>query len=455
MKLAGFYGFTAPFVVIMYDRIGDEKIKEFCSLLDNDSDRENLEYARCELLYFKKALKNLPLQFTTDSEVNFTEQERLAYFDCGNVLNFDGDTMTLTAKVSRFLTMSTALSLLSDKMNCYVVLSNFEGGIRSSILARVKEFIATERFNVSELDTAIRKIVRKFINRRIQNQDKGAIADFNTQLQSEFKISAHCPKTIFVDGMQISLTDDEHKVLQYFIDRIDSIDVILSLMSTSSVKTTKLFGVPFVDILQRRPSFLLNVVARTLDAKKLTKAQFLIKVRNNMLDQLLELKRLFEERIVIKGSGTNTDFGLDLSAALEILDQMDTDVSDIAKLMEKGSICTENLKEETIFSIVDLYRFAECCTVIELNNFFRVDLTISDWESCVEHFNSLGIYGLNLYTVHLFLEFLTNSTLNLFDKILMKKQTAEDFKDVISEIEALIDSIKPIGGSVSEKLVHI
>ena len=183
------------------------------------------------------------------------------------------------------------------------------------------------------------------------------------------------------------------------------------------------------------------------------KAQFLIKSHNDILEQLLEFKRLFNENMALVSE--SCVFGLQPDEALEIVDKFPGDASDIRALINRNAICTENLDEQTLQAVMELGNIISGMDVEKLNRCFSVSLTVAGWEDCIDKMNSLGIYGLNLYSRHLFNKFLANSTLNLLDKIIITERLKTEFEHVISEIEALLNTLKPIGGRVDEKLTHL
>lgn len=453
MRLAGFFGLTAPFVMILYKCAGAEKLEELCAKLDNCSDRDNIEFAKCELVYFKKALENLPVTQRSELYEEFTEEQQLASFSNGRAMNYAGDADVLLVKLKRNLMLFTAEELLGEKLNSFVDPGRFStGSLRSSIAEAVDAFMVANPIRVGDARTAARKISRKFVDRR-NHTEASLLQEFNRRLKEEFKIYTECPEIINVEGKEVQLPKEERKVLQYFLDTKDDIDKIVQLFSVSGVYSVEVFGMNFTDLVQRKPAYLMRLALRDLNPNEATSAQFLTKNRNDFLEQLLYFKTLFQENMA--SVDENKSFGLSLAEALAILSKGGKNTSDIQNMIYKKTICLENLDERTLTAVVDMNQYVGMFSASGLNDFFQVGLTADGWDTLIEHMNAIGVYGFNLYTAYLFQRFLANSTLNMLGKIGITKQRKEEFTYVISELEALIDTLKPIGGRVDEKLTHL
>lgn len=454
MRLAGFYGLTAPFVILLYREAGAKKLADFCEKLNNYSDKDNIEFAKCELMYFKKAIDRIPLLRKSEMDEYFTDAEEIAYCNCGKLSGYKGDAGVLMGKVKRGIMVRVAEELLDSSLNNFIAVERFSNvKIRNCIADAVTDFIGRESFSIGAIPSVAKKISRKFINRRKMCKDTAELERLNKKIMSEFRITLECSDTVVVNGNTVVLTDDERKVLQYFVCHKCDIDTIIKLLNTSGANSVEIFGSRFTDLMQRKPTYLFSVVARELNLGDSMKAQFLIKSHNDILEQLLEFKRLFNENMALVSE--SCVFGLQPDEALEIVDKFPGDASDIRALINRNAICTENLDEQTLQAVMELGNIISGMDVEKLNRCFSVSLTVAGWEDCIDKMNSLGIYGLNLYSRHLFNKFLANSTLNLLDKIIITERLKTEFEHVISEIEALLNTLKPIGGRVDEKLTHL
>lgn len=75
MKLAGFYGLTAPQLILLYDSFGIEKIEKLGSKLINAVDRVNIINAKNELYYLNASLVRLILYTQSHLRLHFLIQK--------------------------------------------------------------------------------------------------------------------------------------------------------------------------------------------------------------------------------------------------------------------------------------------------------------------------------------------------------------------------------------------
>lgn len=448
MKLASFYGLTAPYMVMLYNKHGREKFTEFAMLLDNPVDSMYLTQARFELQHFQKAIDSLPYEFVQKAVIEeYSAEESMASFNHGKILGYTGDVNALRLKVQRNLVIGTVQNLLSASTNRFIDCNTFGDDIRASIVASVNDKMETEAFSLSDTKPMIRKISRLFIDRRNQNMDTTKLDSFNIRLMKEFHIEKVCAHQIDIDGKVIDLTEDAYKVVQYFCDNVNVINEILPILSPGIKSSTEIFDVPFSDIVHRKPRFLLGAVTRSLNATNISQSQFLERARDNVQQQLDTFTEMYKESVVTVAE-TESDFGLSFSYAVALVGDTEQSVEPLKMMLYSGEINPENLQEETLYSLIDLFKILEMFTVVELNNFFDLDLDVEGWESMISILNSVQCYGFNLQTTALAINFIRNASFNLFTKVKITEESNAEFKFILHEIQSLLDTIRPIGGEI-------
>ena len=453
MKLAGFYGLTAPQLILLYDSFGIEKIEKLGSKLINAVDRVNIINAKNELYYLNASLDQIDFVYTKPFTITFSDSENAALVNKGSIANFTGDANELMTKVFQQLTLDTVEILLLPKNASKIDSSKFgdlsSKSIKSSISSVVKSCISSRAFNVKDIS-----IIAKSCARRFLGTPGCTYNSVSRDISAAYEFKQYCPETFSVDGKDLTLSSAALKLLMYFLDNKNKIHLIDEKLNPDLGGSFTIFDIPFIDFLNRNPRILPNLVLQRFKTLQGTqKAHFVEKVCSDIAEQLILLNRLLDEN-VITVEGRKNVYGLNYSEALEIAKECQ-DREYFSNLLNSKILIPENLDKGTFTDIISVHKLIKNLQANSLNSRFDENLSYSDWEDVFMQLNAIGICGLHFYVEEVFTEFLGSTTLNLYSKVVLKEDVVQKIRFYIGEVESLLESLRPIGGAVDEKLVHL
>lgn len=458
MKLASFYGLTAPFMLILYEKVDETTFKLFASKLDNTADHSKLEDAKAELMFFEKALAQLPWEYESSFEDDLLSiYDGYIKLDKGTVLQFNGDVDELKQNVCRYLMYHIALNLTTPRFLEHLDLSVFtqpmtESSMRSDLRALAENAYRNANVFLKDIEKCAIKAARHCTkpDAIITNDEATA---FTQIISSIFHLKKKYDSTFDVNGETITLTDDEYKVMMYYVDRLDKVHACNEAIKLQNVSADQIFTVPFQDLVYRKPTSLfseMNKLFKGLNTAQ--QGQFLVRARDNAIEQIQLFDRLFKETVV-SHADKNKVYGLTFDEALDSLQGKED--TEVYGLIASGNLNVAEMDESTLHVLDDVGELIKSFDLDDLNMLFGTHFTVTSFSDAISNLNKIGLCGLNLYSNYLFERMVVHSSFNLFKQVPMSDDRINEFMHVESEIIALLECLRPIGGSVDEKLVSL
>lgn len=442
MKLGCFYGLTAPFMVMLCNEVGKESMESLARPLDNQIDVHKITDMKDELYYFSEYLETIPTKAVSPIIESFSDEEERIIIEYGIYSD-----ITFVGKVKRMLAIESVQAMLSVKYLRFLDASLLthpinSNSIRMDVINAVTSVLESCRFSISiNKHETITKVVRKFINRREVKEPYDS--DCMKALMSAFKLSIECGDSIKVRGIECKINDVDKKIIQYFLENKNLLEECQSVLSTKNSSYNSSLS-QIYDIANRRPEHLFSIVIKTF--KDTLKDGSVRRVNDKLREEIAEIKRKMRENI--EGVNYNKD-SLDKATALRIASSRCGEDSVLYNAVISDELDFTNITAGTMRLLADVYNHLGLFSISGLNEKFGVSLDEQSWEDEIAHLREIGFYGINLYTKELFHEFLKTSALCL-SKYVMDNEKIERFRWVFSEIDALLNTIQPIGGVINE-----
>jgi hypothetical protein len=254
----------------------------------------------------------------------------------------------------------------------------------------------------------------------------------------------YTPNQIFMDGELITLTEQEIKVIDYYRSNINVIDKMAKCVDISGYADEKIFGVSFIDFLNRKPTSLYYMVLQQFDHLKnsdiklfpnvLDKVKTEFGTCKNMIDSYLASNQA-ENSMVSRDELINVYSDLDEDLVTFLLESYD-----IANVNEISTIDLDNL--------VVLYNAARFLSLDNLNSIWETELSEEDFKVMASKFDKLHLGGMTLLTNKLFKESLNEIIFVSNLKVSRSEEYVSELKQICKDVDALLSTFKPIGGEL-------
>ena len=487
MELGSFYGLTAPNIVLLFNAyteslvgtkndLGEvltkesafneskKMIQDLVTLLNNNADRERIKDSYSELVYFRESLNQLPTTFEIEVDKSILEQYSGACTKGGIVSNYDGDTEYFFTNLKSYM-MRKIMKNLSDSQ--YVNIEFFAGlddtGIRNKIKDVVESFISDERFNIQidTIDTFIdSRVMRGMVtDKPLRGRAPANLAPTDGNLMSEFKaklarLSMQNPKLKnkleFANGEVVEFNENEMKILEYFRANSNIIDLLISLMTIGHPESKTVFGKTVFDIALTNPLNLYTIVDARFPTD-LNNAEEISNMVSTCKQEMKKLDVLFAEEIRQSSSSSVTSVGVTFESA----NQACLDAEKKHKYITPLRQCLKVDLDTSKFYKKDFNKLVEFSYSIDLLNIENISRLIglssfneNNWNRFIEKANSCYLFGFNLYSEQLFIESIKGTTFDQITTCIMDDKKYETYQEVIKEVNAFLNSIKPMGESL-------
>ena len=449
MRLGGFWGITAPMLVIAIKQNSIESILPMMKAVSTS--REIITDLKVELIYLLRAIDKIPKKYFPPD--NFPTIES---FDksirCANGKLFaegideqDFYMSLVTGCVIYLLKKhdksGTDFSLKIESVNGFedpACINN-----RLVVINKVREIIKDEDFYLSNVTKVYRKVYKELM---IGEEDSATMLDYKS-LATSFMLTEKVPENLIVDGNSVCFSQEELKVVEFFISSRDTILELLSYLKVKEVSENRVFGKTFRELMSRKPTSLYWVTQERFDTvKSKNNGSFLTSLLKEMKQDLKQFKNSMDTEVISKKQRKLENLSLSNKVYLERLDNFNQEKKQLFfEIYSLGFIKPTDLTDDTFNLLSDIYDAVSSLGILGLNSFFGLNYTRSDWEKFIKLLNQIGIYGINLFTKSLFKDSIGNMTFISNSFIVKTDEEINEFKNVISNIQDLVSTIKPIG----------
>lgn len=444
MRLGCYFGMTSPMILIASKKFGIDKIISFSELINRD---ENLIInSRKEMIYFLKSLNEIPKTFKIPTGItpieNFDPSARFVNNKLFGDINEEDFFISFTYEL--------IIKLLNDyyksgKRFSLEIENVFkqDGSIDASLCSKnrlniinfVRGKLAKEDFYLSGVSRIIRKTARSL--------KSNETIDYKSLAES-FNLISSIPDRFIVNGDTVLFSQTELNVIKFFIDaKQDAEFIIVNFIQKDSMENS-VFGRPFRDVCTSNPRSIYRTVQSSFDLVKDKGANFVTSLLSNLTQDLEKFKEQFTKEVLPDTMSETTS----KAVPYHKLRNKFTD-SEKQKFFDQLFFNTyvdlKDVTEESFQKISELYDVIKGLEITELNEFFHLKYTQSEWNDFISRLNKIGVCGINLFSMDLFRMSLESLTFVSDSKIYRSVQDIEEFNLVLDNVQALITTIKPIG----------
>lgn len=444
MRLGCYFGMTSPMILIASKKFGIDKVISFSELINRD--KNLIINSRKEMIYFLKSLDEIPKTFKIPTGItpieNFDPSARFVNNKLFGNVNEEDFMISFTYEL--------IVKLLNDyyksgKQFSLEVENVFkqDGSVDTSLCLKnrtkfinfVREKIAKEDFYLSGVSRIIRKIARSL---------KSNVTIDYKSLAESFNLISSIPDKFIVNGDTVIFSQEELNVVKFFTDAKQDAEFIIGNLIQKNSLENSVFGRPFRDVCTSNPRSIYRTVQSSFDLVKDKGANFITSLLNNLTQDLEKFREQFTKEVL-------PDTMSETTSKVVPYHKLRTKFTDLEKqkffdqLFFNIYVDLKDVTEESFQKISELYDVVKGLEITELNDFFHLKYTQSEWNDFISRLNKIGICGINLFSMDLFRMSLESLTFVSDSKIYRSVQDIEEFNLVLDNVQALITTIKPIG----------
>lgn len=429
MKIGGFWGLTAPMIVLAFPDLDDAK--RLFSTMQNTVNTEIMRNLRTEFYMLSHAGDFAVVDTGSGADALFVRKASTS-----NVVN--GMLMTNGMEDSQHVEFVNELtSLLADMIIKGEAKGKFvkcDGSI-AMLRKAVTDWIADKTFELSET----RRIVRGLYKSMLSDSAAGV----TDRLVDNFGFRRALPESIVVDGCTVHVTESMRSVFRYYLDRLDYVRELADSITADPVKEEEVWGSSFYDLIRRKPQSLRYLIISKFEPAKIKPSAALIhSTVDSVKKGLTDFQKCVEEHVSVYGdnNGVKTLSGAEFKSYLNNFEYAK------AKFFSKIQYSDYTVQEfEDLCWIYD-----RVCRLDEsfLNREFELSLSATEWEVLARSMCSLCVCGLNLQSLKLFSIAINTTTLATVDNVKKTKEDLDELKIVLADIESLLSTMRPIGGAL-------
>ena len=443
MKLGAFWGLTAPMIVLLKNLFDKETYEKYVSILNISGNTIFLTDFQKEMKYLLNYIDSFPYSYESVYNEDFNKLNGLSYVN--GVINSDDSDLAYLAedKIWSNVGIKVVQDLEKNKATYSRSLLGYLDG-DETIRSIVHDFCMQNAISLDNTKASVIKILKKFKNKAADDcLTKGDIA----RLCEYFELRKVIPDSVVFDGNKIILSDIDKSFLSLLINSRDFILDCISAIKITRHKEIPIFDTTFHSFIRRKPTSLYYTVMKKFDYVKTTNAAHLRTTLNEARDSLSVLKQCISEYLVVGNEEKNVLTDNDYQIAINSYDTRKALF--FTSLRDDKYLYVENLLEEDLAVLSNMYDI-----IAKLNcEFFSQQLGCSinqqDFITLDSKMQAIGIYGLNLFSMNLFKEFIRSVMLITTDKIQKSEEEMEELNRVVSDVQALFDSMISIGGELN------
>lgn len=451
MKLGGFWGLTAPMLLILAKNNDIDEVKNMITSVNKYINYEVIEDLQTELLYLYNTIERFPRSFSSDLlPEELVSKKQYLSIKSGKLVGLhqddDGDVLysNLIQEITAKVVIEILKEIYSGNNHFELNFGNSEIELRNNLFQYVKEFISKKSFRVNRIWSICDDIVDSL---------RSDVSCFTNQvlLCDAFFINVGFISNINVNGVQVSFSQEEMKIIEYFLDK-DTIKIILDNLDTFKYNERIVFNTPFRELVCRKPTSLLFLIINKFELVKTKRVKsFLENLVIELKEDLENFKRYFDEEIICDEDCDKRDFEiLDTKMYFDIINQYKPEkMSFFNDLVLKNYINVSDLRVSDLHNLSSIYDSISLLNRENLNALFHVNYNNKQWDLFAQKLVKVGICGVNLFSLELFKESVRTISFISMTKFKKTRENIEQFNRIISDIEALLDTIRPIGGAIN------
>lgn len=420
MRLGNFWGLTAPMILIIFDDDWDV-LHHYFDVLNNEANSILLADVQQEFLFLRNILSTEEYKIPEVEQV--IGQMISAGLDC-NCGKVSGKDEVFVETLITEITFKVISKIIKSekKMEFKKVPDDLRGF--------VAEYVRSNVIPSRELATVSTKIFKAL--------EPGNVPTVSA-LAVKFHLQRVVPEYVCYGNERTKMTPDLEKIWQYFAERLGVINQIIEWCTVGDVESERVFNVPFFSLIQWKPS---SIQYKILDAfspvEDRQTADLVKDCKERCAEEIQRYRECFDKYVVAKNTVQEEDV-LSEEQLVSVLSEERGAASFFVPLFKAG-VRVSDYQEEDLRMLCDI--FARIRGLKKFSKIFGIQM---DENSVGEEAVKIGICGLNTYSLELFREAIFGITLVNRGKIEKSPETIAEIEAVIRDVQALLDSIQPVG----------
>lgn len=449
MKIASFYGLTAPVILMLKDSDCID-IPMFVNSISNPVDSTLLVEANKEVCAFKKVLDNLPTIYHSSFEKDMEAVKAYSGVKIVNgiVSGIDESKVSsddLLVEIKRILISRVSCKILSSSDSITYVNGILVDDYVISLSDKIDYYLSSAKVTLPKLVLHVDKIYNSLIVKNSSGEIK------NKKLFSVIKSQLDVLEELDEKRIGDNFTEVDYKIVKKLWSKREILNQIVSEIKSTSKKDIKVFDNSFDNMVLRKPSSILYCVISKFDyVKDKGKSQFFNKTYNLVKSDLEVFIDLFNQRV--RGfSHREYQTTLDPSGYLgEIVTERVESKEFIKYLVDTNCIILSTLSKEDLQMLVNAYELISGVGFEFLNDYFGVALTKDSWELEGRKLCQVGIGGITLKQEYLLTEFAKVVSFSATNYLYKSDDVIEEYKRNLQLVSDLLDTMIPIGTRLKE-----
>lgn len=420
MRIGEFWGLPAPMLLLAFPEVEDAV--HFIQCFDAKANRDILQALRVELCALRRVTSVPSVKFSDESNAVSRKHPDLEWQQ-GRIPGSDDEFLCI--EIVQEVTKRVALLIINGEKENHFVRCSPE-----SLLMAVKEFLLTKTFMLMKT----KQIAKEFYS----SLELGGRAITQT-LVEQFGLEWELPKVIEFNGEKHELTVEAQNVINYYVERANDIDFLIGKLEEDESPETLIFDIPFFDLIKRRPESLRYLVLNRFDIVKTQHNKTALEnVVKDVSANVSKYRKCLDDFIVPAGS-----FSVEAESVREDFAKIKSTFSDDEAEFFRG-VSFANFLPSDLQILSDLYKRIAKLDVHFFNELFHCNLTASEWMELSSILCGAWVCGINLDSKSLFADAIDGTTM-IHYKTEKPKDVLDEINYIISDIEALVSSIRPIG----------
>lgn len=440
MRIGSFYGFTVPMLITIYNDDLKNIISRFNVRLNQDAGID----MKKELWYFKNALNQIKPDVYLEYD-NLKTYESKATVKNGEIVGSycnEPNANEIHDEILGALVDQCAKRLYERIDDKALDLSGLDTENFTTIMfAKVENVLQGLSFQLSNINT----LTRAFMKSLNSEESIGDKEQVKANIQKYCCLHERIPEDILLDNEHVKLSPDEQRVIAFYKERIDIIDSITDSIHVSRFSDDNMFGISFVDFLNRKPTSLYYMIIRYFDHLKNSDIKLFNSIFATVKEEYAKCREYINTRLLEKVELSDLITVDDFAANFP--DESEDAINFIQDVYSELSLKEISLND--LKKLLILWYAANSLNISYLNEVWGTNFTVESLQSSITKLNKLGIGGINLFTKELFKEAVNSIIFIDSTHVEKSEEYLKELLQVCSDVEAFLSTFKPIGGEIS------
>lgn len=443
MRLGAFWGLTAPMLILLKDSFDNGVYEQYAALLNVSGNTGFLMDFLKELKYLLDYIDNFPCEYRAVCEDDFKILQ-----DChiaNNVINNDSEDALYLAYDK--LAAEVGIKILNDvskgKNNYDKHLLGIDNNsVVSTVNAVIKDYLSSVDLDLNNTKSAVIKIAKQFYNASVSLDDNDCVV-LKQSLQLERKI----PDVVQVNGIRTTLSGVDKKYLKLLLDSRSFILQCIEAVKITKQKDIPLFDTTFQSYIHCRPTSLYYKVQTRFDYVKATNVSFLRTILAETRNDMQKLHKCIDDFVIVGYENQNI---LTDELFQERLCTFEDDKRNFfSELYTEEYFHVDDMLCEDLDVLSSMYDIIDNLNLPHISKILGETLTAEQFQTLTDSMCAIGIYGLNLWSLELFKDFIKSVMLITSNKVQKTEEQMTELMLVVNNVQALLDSFIPIGGAIN------